>query len=106
MRLLGLDIMLCDSNGNETDYVEISYELHTQIFYNINKELWGKTKYVRNLKHYYLAKGNFKGSEVEEFIQELNTLVPFLDKRYQDQLINIIKKTKHLLPYNIIIAGD
>ncbi len=85
--------------------MKMSFELHREIFYNINEESWVWTKCVRQLCDYWGANGHIGNSEVEVFIQELTDFLPYLEDRRYMKLSKLIRLIKDYSPYDILFAG-
>lgn len=102
--LVGLDIIFYSKQGNQIKIGEIEESMHEAIFIKNNN--WGSYKYLKKIKDYYLTDVEFKGEDLNCFINDLKGIRIFIDKDYAKGLNDLIRLLENEKVGSIRINGD
>lgn len=99
---MGLDLLITSDN-NETSRLEITEDLHSEIF--SEKTRWSSHKELRKIKDYYKTNVTFTKRNLTDFISDLSETKRSIEKN-KEELQTIIEKLKYREIKSLRVTGD
>ncbi|MDM5221099.1 hypothetical protein QUF86_10260 [Peribacillus sp. NJ11] len=101
---MGFDVVLYNREGDKLKILELSEELHSEIFNS--KKIWRSYSELRKLSDYYLTDETFSGNRLSSLITDLNNYKYLLPRNNLEEYEVFISEITRSDIGKVHIAGD